>query len=281
MNIKKQIKILFFYLLILFIIVFHLAPFFWQVISSLKDTSELYSFPVKYIPSKISLDAYEYLMSDSLFLRSFLNSMIVSLATTVVCLVLASLAAYSFSRLKMRFKTLLQLLLLLVCLFPQIIFLVPLYEFMAKFNLISKPLALILPYVTFSLPLAVWMMAGFFQTIPKELEEQAMIDGFSRIKILWKIILPLSWPALATCAILIFIGPFAWNEFLFALSFMIRDTSHTVPVGIALLSGTSMYEVPWSRICAACVLATLPLIIFVVLFQRKIITGLTRGATKG
>jgi len=158
---------------------------------------------------------------------------------------------------------------------------VPLYEFMAKFHLINKPLALVLPYVTFSLPLAIWMMAGFFQTIPKELEEQAMVDGFSRWKILGKIILPLSWPALATCAILIFIGPFAWNEFLFALSFMIKDTSRTVPVGIALLSGASMYEVPWSRICAACVLATLPVVIFVVLFQRKIITGLTRGALKG
>lgn len=280
-GIWRKIQVLFFYVLIVFIIFFHLGPFLWQVISSLKNASEIYSLPIKYFPSRISLDAYEYLMTDSVFLKNFFNSITVSLATTLICLIFATVSAYSLSRLNLKFKNVLQLLLLLVCLFPQIIFLVPLYEFMAKFNFIDKPLALVLPYVTFSLPLAIWIMAGFFQTIPKELEEQAMIDGFSRIKILWKIILPLSWPALATCAILIFIGPFAWNEFLFALSFMTKDVSRTVPVGIALLSGASMYEVPWSRICAACVLATLPLIIFVVLFQRKIITGLTRGAVKG
>jgi ABC-type glycerol-3-phosphate transport system permease component len=146
---------------------------------------------------------------------------------------------------------------------------------------ISKPLGLVLPYVAFSLPLAIWMMVGFFRCIPKEIEEQAMIDGFRRLAILRRIILPLSWPALATRAILIFIGPFAWNEFLFALTFMIKDTSKTVPVGIALLSGTSMYEVPWSQICAACVLTTLPLVVFVILFQKKLIEGLTRGALKG
>jgi ABC-type glycerol-3-phosphate transport system permease component len=201
--------------------------------------------------------------------------------TTAVCLVLASLTAYSLSRITLRFKPGLQFLLLLASLFPQIIFLIPLYELFAKCNLINRPLALLFPYVAFSLPLAIWMMAGFFRTIPREIEEQAMVDGFSRLKILRKIILPLSYPALATCAILIFIGPFAWNEFLFALSFMINDTSKTVPVGIALLSGTSMYEIPWNQICAACVLTTLPLVIFVILFQRRIIEGLTRGALKG
>jgi len=164
---------------------------------------------------------------------------------------------------------------------PQIIFLVPLYEFMARLHLVNRPLALILPYITFSLPLAVWMMTRFFQTIPKEIEEQAMVDGLSRMRILKSIILPLSWPALATTAIIVFIGPFAWNEFLFALTFMIKDTSRTVPVGIALLSGSSMYEVPWSQICAACVLTTLPLVIVVIVFQRRIVEGLTRGAVKG
>jgi len=277
----RKLKISFFYLLIIFIVFFHLAPFLWQVISSLKNAEEIYSIPVKYFPSSVSWDSYKHLITSPVFLKNFFNSIIISLATTFFCLVFATLSAYSLSRINIKFKNLLQLLLLLACLFPQIIFLVPLYEFMAKFHFINKSFALVLPYVTFSLPLAIWMMAGFFQTIPKELEEQAMIDGFSRMKILWKIILPLSWPALATCAILIFIGPFAWNEFLFALTFMTRDMSRTVPVAIALLSGASMYEVPWSRICAACVLATLPVVIFVVLFQRKIIAGLTRGALKG
>jgi len=262
-------------------VVFNLAPFLWQFFSSLKNSKELYLVPVTYIPAKVSLTAYEKVISNPLFLRYFLNSVIVSIFTTFVTLSLASFAGYALSRLKLKFKTALQFLLLLACLFPQIIFLVPLYELMARFSLISKPLALVLPYVTFSLPLAIWMMTRFFLTIPKEIEEQAMVDGFKRLAILRKIILPLSWPALATTAILIFIGPFAWNEFLFSLSFMIKDTSKTVPVGIALLSGTSMYEIPWSQICAACVLTTLPLVLFVIIFERKIIEGLTRGAVKG
>jgi len=269
-----------FYLLVIFIVILHLAPFLWQVICSLKNVDEIYSLPLKYIPSKISLSAYRDLISNPLFLRYLLNSILISLSTTFFCLLLASLSGYALSRLSLRFKTFFQFLLLIACLFPQIIFLVPLYELMANLKLINKPLALVLPYVTFSLPLAVWVMTGFFQTIPKEIEEQAIIDGFSRLKILTKIILPLSRPALATCAILIFIGPFAWNEFLFSLSFMIKDTSRTVPVGIALLSGASMYEMPWNKICAACVLTTLPLIIFVIIFQKRIIEGLTRGALK-
>ena len=278
---KYRLAQIFFCLAIISMVVFNLAPFLWQFFSSLKNPKELYSVPVTYIPSKVSLTAYKNVISNPLFLRYFLNSVIVSIFTTFITLSLASFAGYALSRLKLKFKTVLQFLLLLACLFPQIIFLVPLYELIARFSLISKPLALVLPYVTFSLPLAIWMMARFFSTIPKEIEEQAMVDGFKRLAILRKIILPLSWPALATCAILIFIGPFAWNEFLFSLTFMIKDTSKTVPVGIALLSGTSMYEVPWSQICAACVLTTLPLVLFVIFFQRKIIEGLTRGAVKG
>lgn len=263
------------------IVIFNLAPFLWQIISSLKDSKELYSFPITYIPAPISFNAYKSVMANPAFLRYFLNSIIVSLVTTFFTLILASFAGYALSRLNLKSKTLLQFLLLVACLFPQIIFLVPLYELLSRFRLISQPLALVLPYITFSLPLAIWMLARFFATIPKEIEEQAMVDGFKRLAILRKIILPLSWPALATCAILIFIGPFAWNEFLFSLTFMVRDGSKTVPVGIALLSGTSMYEVPWSQICAACVLTTLPLVLFVIFFQQRIVEGLTRGAIKG
>jgi len=270
-----------FYILIILIVVFHLAPFLWQMISSLKTPNELYSSPVRYIPSKISWDSYRNIILNPVFLKYICNSLSVSLSTTTICLILAALAGYSLSRLKIRFKTTLQFLLLLASLFPQIIFLVPLYEVMAKFNFINQPLALALPYVTFSLPLAIWVMAGFFKTIPKEIEEQAMVDGFSKVDILRKIILPLSWPALATCAILIFIGPFAWNEFMFSLSFMLRDSSRTVPVGIALLSGGSMYEFPWNEVCAAVVITTLPLVLFVFLFQKRIIEGLIHGALKG
>jgi ABC-type glycerol-3-phosphate transport system permease component len=283
-QIKTKVRFFFhlsFYLLVIATFIFCVAPFFWLLVTSLKSNDRIYSLPISYLPLKPSLDAYKNIIFNRLFLRYILNSLVVAILTTAVCLCFAALASYSIARLRIRYKGILELCLLIASIFPQIIFLVPLYELISKLRLMNNPLGLLLPYVAFSLPLAIWILVGFFKTIPKEIEEQAMVDGFSRLDILRKIILPLSWPALATTAILIFIGPFAWNEFLFSLSFMIKDTSRTVPVGIALLSGTSMYEIPWNRICAACVLTTLPLVIFVFLFQRRIISGLTRGAVKG
>jgi len=270
-----------FYIAYVLVFIFCIAPFFWLLVTSLKTNDKIYSLPISYLPFNPSLDAYKSIILDKPFLRYIFNSLLVSILTTSVCLFISVLAAYSIARLRLRYKGILQFSLLVASIFPQIIFLVPLYELMSKLKLMNNPLGLLLPYVAFSLPLAVWVLVGFFKTIPKEIEEQAMVDGFSRLNILCRIILPLSWPALATSAILIFIGPFAWNEFLFSLSFMIKETSKTVPVGIALLSGTSMYEIPWNRICAACVLTTLPLVIFVFIFQKKIISGLTRGAIKG
>lgn len=277
MNIRRVL----FYIPVVLIFVFCIAPFLWLLVTSFKAQDRIYSLPISYLPLESSLDAYKNIISNNLFLKYILNSLVVAILTTVVCLFFAVLAGYSIARLKLRYKGILQFSLLVASIFPQIIFLVPLYELMSRLRLMNNPLGLLLPYVAFSLPLAVWVLAGFFKTIPKEIEEQAMVDGFSRLNILRRIILPLSWPALATTAILIFIGPFAWNEFLFSLSLMMKEASKTVPVGIALLSGTSMYEIPWNRICAACVLTTFPLVIFVFLFQRRIISGLTRGAIKG
>lgn len=277
MNIRRFLV----YILVALIFIFCFAPFFWLLVTSLKSNDRIYSLPISYFPLNPSLDAYKNIIFNKLFIRYTVNSLVVAILTTIVCLFFSSLAAYSIARLKIRCKGILQFCLLVTSIFPQIIFLVPLCELISKLRLMNNPLGLLLPYVAFSLPLAVWVLVGFFKTIPKEVEEQAMVDGFSRLNILRKIILPLSWPALATTAILIFIGPFAWNEFLFSLSFMTKETSKTVPVGIALLSGASMYEMPWNRICAACVLTTLPLVIFVLLFQRRIISGLTRGAIKG
>ncbi len=270
-----------FFVLIGALFISSVAPFAWQLIASLKDSSEIYSVPVTYVPARPTLNAYIDVFKSRPFFRYIVNSLLVSLGTTSVCLVVAALAGYALARLRIRSQGVLSFSILVACLFPQIIFLIPLYQLMAWLRLVNNPLGLLLPYVTFSLPLAIWVLMGFFKTIPREIEEQAMVDGFSRLGILTRIVLPLSWPALATCAILIFIGPFAWNEFIFALTFMTRDLSRTVPVGIALLSGTSMYEIPWNQICAACVVTTVPLVIFVVIFQRRIIEGLTRGALKG
>ncbi|MFC2149746.1 carbohydrate ABC transporter permease [Candidatus Auribacterota bacterium] len=270
-----------FYIIVISIVFLCIGPFVWLLITSLKTNQEIYSLPVTYIPENISLGAYREVFANKKFLIYVVNSVIVSAVTTIACLCIALLAAYGIARIKMRHKRLLEFSLLLVTLFPQIIFLVPLYTLMAKLHVLNHPLGLVIPYVAFSLPLAVWVLVGFFKTIPRELEEQAMIDGLSNFKILTKIIIPLSWPGIATAAILIFIGPFAWNEFLFSLSFMIQDSSRTVPVGIAMLSGSSMYETPWNQICAAVVMTTIPLILFVLAFQKRIVEGLTKGAVKG
>jgi multiple sugar transport system permease protein len=277
LNIRRAL----FFLSIGTVFIWSIAPFAWQLTASLKDSSEIYSVPVTYLPGKPTIEAYVDVFESRPFLRYIINSLVTSVCTTFLCLVAATLSGYSLARLQVRYQGLLSFSILVASLFPQIIFLVPLYQFMARLRLLNNPIGLIVPYVTFSLPLAIWVLIGFFKTIPREIEEQAMVDGFSRMGILIRIILPLSWPALATCAILIFIGPFAWNEFIFALTFMTRDLARTVPVGIALLSGTSIYEIPWNQICAACVITTVPLVVFVVIFQRRIIEGLTRGALKG
>lgn len=159
------------------------------------------------------------------------------------------------------------------------VLIVPLYEMVSTWGLMNNWLALIIPYSALNLPFAIWVMSSFFRQIPQALEDAAKVDGLSRLGILVRIILPLSAPALATTAILVFI--FCWNEFLLALTFMTRDASRTVPVGIAMLSGASQYEIPWDQISAATVLTTLPLVTFVVLFQRRIVEGLTAGAVKG
>jgi ABC-type glycerol-3-phosphate transport system permease component len=192
---------------------------------------------------------------------------------------IGSLSAYGLARFAIKKEAMIMGFILAVSFFPPIILLVPLYEVIRYLGWINHPMALILPYATLNLPFAIWVLTAFFREIPQELEDAAKIEGFSPLGILFKIIFPLALPALTTTAILIFI--FAWNEFLIALTFMLRDEARTVPVGIALLSGASVYEIPWDQISAATVLTTLPVVMIVLFLQRRIIRGLTAGAVKG
>jgi multiple sugar transport system permease protein len=166
-----------------------------------------------------------------------------------------------------------------ISLFPAIIFFFPLYELVRLTHTANNPIALIVPYVTFNLPFSILVLSAFFRGISTEIEEAAKVDGFTRGQILTRIIMPLAAPALATTGILVFI--FCWNEFLLALTFMTRDTAKTVTAGVASLSGTTIYELPWGPISAAVVVSTIPLILLVIIFQRRIIQGLTAGAVKG
>ncbi len=259
--------------------IFSLAPFLWEVITSLKSPAEIFSTPITYLPIHLSLMSYIKVFTRYPFMRYILNSIIVAGGTTLLTVGVGAVAAYALARLRIKGSGLWQRIFLLVALFPPVILVIPLYEMIQKAGLMNNYLALILPYTALNLPFAIWVLTGFFKEIPLEIEEAAKVDGFSRFGILTRIILPLAAPALATTSILVFI--FAWNEFLLALTFMTQPMMKTVPVGIALLSGVTVYEVPWDQISAAVVATTLPLMLVVLFFQRKIIEGLTAGAVKG
>jgi multiple sugar transport system permease protein len=268
-----------FYLLIWLAVLWCLAPFLWQIITSLKSNAEISALPVTYIPCHAGLQHYGALFVRKPFARYLLNSFVISSTSTILCVGLSALAAYAVSRLHVRGSRVMLGALVVISLFPPIIFFFPLYEMMRAAGLLNHHLALIIPYTTFNLPFSIIVLATFFRGVPRDIEDAAKVDGLGRLQILWRIILPLSASALATTAILVFI--FAWNEFLFALTFMTNDRMKTVTAGIATLSGTTVHETPWGPIAAAVVISTIPLILLVVIFQRRIVQGLTAGAAKG
>ncbi|MDE2293232.1 MAG: carbohydrate ABC transporter permease [Elusimicrobia bacterium] len=261
------------------VVLWSLGPFLWQVVTSLKPSAEVISVPPRYWPSHPTLASYSKIFATRPFGTYILNSVIVALSTTVLCALTGTLAAYAFARLPLPGGKWAIRFILFVAIFPPTILIVPLYRMVRAMHLLNNPLGLILPYTALNLPFAVWVLMTFFKQIPRDIEEAAAVDGLSRWQTLWKIVFPLSAPAVATTAILVFI--FSWNEFLLALTFMSRDSARTVPVGIAMLSGVTMYEVPWDQISAAVVITTLPVVALVLAFQRRIVEGLTAGAVKG
>ncbi|MBI5630901.1 MAG: carbohydrate ABC transporter permease [Elusimicrobia bacterium] len=276
---KTPIATACFYAAIAVATIWSLAPFLWQVITSLKTPEEVLSIPPKYWPERANFSSYVKIFSTRPFATYIANSLIVAFGTTFLCTALGSLAAYAFSRLKIPGGAWALNAILLIALFPPTLLVVPLKQLIQFSGLINNPLALVLSYTALNLPFAIWVLMTFFKTVPSDIEEAAQVDGFSRWGLLWKIIFPLSAPAVATTAILIFI--FSWNEFLLALTFISKDSVRTVPVGIALLSGVTVYEVPWDQISAAVVVTTMPVVLMVLAFQRRIIEGLTAGAVKG
>lgn len=279
LNFKKISKQALWLATLIAILVWSLAPFIWQVITSFKAPDEVFRDPPTYWPSKLVFSNYIDIFRKRPFGTYIFNSVIVALGTTLLCSVVGSLCAYALARLKLPGSKWLLAGIVIVAVFPPTLLVIPLYQMFKFTGMLNHPLALIIPYSALNLPFAILVLTVFFRQIPKEIEEAAQVDGFTNWGILWKIIVPLSIPAVATVAILIFI--FSWNEFLLALTFMIRDNTRTVPVGIAMLSGASQYEVPWSQISAAVVLTTLPVVAMVVLFQKRIVEGLTAGAVKG
>jgi ABC-type glycerol-3-phosphate transport system permease component len=251
-------------------------PFYWALVASLTPEATLFREPSLW-PREIILDHYRALFETRDFWTPIRNSLIVAGSTTIVCVTVGSLAAYALARLEFRGKTVILSFILAVSMFPQISIVSPLFLLLRALRLINTYPGLVLPYLTFAMPLTVWLLVGFFRQLPFDLEEAAFVDGASRWQAFTQITLPLAAPGLATTAILTFI--YCWNEFLFALSFTLGPERQTVPVAIALFRG--QYQVPWGEILAASVVATVPVAALALLFQRRIVQGLTAGAVKG
>ncbi len=264
-------------LLVTLVVVWSLAPYVWTVFTSLKTERELYQFPVTYWPKAPTLINYVNVFAQNPFGRFLLNSVIVTLSSTALCLFIASLAAYAFARLRFKGREVLLVGLLVVAMIPLITVIVPLYILVRGLGLLNSYAGLIAPYVTYSLPVAIFILTAFFREIPRELEEAALIDGCTRLNALWRIIAPLSAPGLITAGIIVFV--YTWNEFLVALTLTSTNAARTITVGIALYRGE--FAFPWGVITAAVTLATIPIMVLILLGQRLVIKGLTAGAIKG
>ncbi len=261
------------------VLAWSLAPALWQALTALKPDSQITRVPTVYLPRPATWEHVATLWERKPFAHYLANSAWISAGATALCVALAALAAAALARMPGRGRVGMLLGLLVVSLFPPILLLFPLYEGARAVGWINHPLALVLPYAALNLPLAVWVLESAFRALPVELDEAARLDGLTALRRLWRIHLPLALPALATTAILVFI--FCWNEFMLSLTFMTRDTGKTVTAGIASVSGASLYEIPWGQLSAAIVIATLPLVALVLVFERRIVSGLTRGAIKG
>lgn len=266
-----------FYLLVGVIVFVAVFPFYYAIVTSLKSGTEL--FQADLWPTTFSLANYRNVLTEGSFVRNLLNSLFVSGAVVALSLFLGVTAAYALARVRFRGRSALLFAILSVSMFPQVAVLAGLFELVRLFGLYNSLFALIFSYMIFTLPFTVWVLTAFVRDLPVEVEEAAILDGATPWIIITRIFLPLMWPALATTGLLAFIG--AWNEFLFALTFTSNNAQRTVPVAIALLSGNSQFEIPWGNIMAASVIVTVPLVVLVLIFQRKIVSGLTAGGVKG
>lgn len=253
-----------------------LAPFLWQVASSVKPAAELLSLP-PLLPTRISLAHYAAVFGDQAFARMIVNSLIVAATTATLSLAVGALAAFALSVLRLRHRNAVLGLLLAASMFPPIATVSPLFLLLSALGLRDTLFALVLTYTTFSLPLSVWLLARFFDELPRELYVAARADGCTAFGALRRVILPLSRPGLLAAGLLVFV--FCWNEFLFALAFTATEASRTIPVGIAMFPG--LHEIPYGEIAAASVAVTLPVVALAFAFQRRIVDGLTAGAVKG
>jgi multiple sugar transport system permease protein len=259
------------------VVIYALVPVLWIVSLSLKDPADLTDG--KFFPRSFSLENYRSIFDETLFTSALRNSIGIALLATLFAVVLAMLAAYAIVRLEFAGKALLLSGALAIAMFPPVSIIGPLFNMWRSLNLYDTWPGLIIPYMTFTLPLAIWTLSAFFREIPWDLDKAARVDGATPFQAFRKVIAPLAAPGVFTSAILVFI--FAWNDFLFAITLTSTERARTVPAALAFFSGASQFEQPTGSIAAAAVVVTIPIIIMVLVFQRRIVAGLTSGAVKG
>lgn len=273
----KLVRTSAFYLLVAFIVFYAVFPFYYAVVSSLKPASQL--FRIDYYPAFFEWRNYVRIFREQPFAANLWNSVLVSFGVVALSTALGITAAYALGRVKFRGRQTILLSILAVSMFPQVAVLSGMFELIRLLGLYNNLASLVLSYLIFTLPFTVWVLTTYVQSLPQELEEAAVMDGASPWSVLIRIFVPLMMPALVTTGLLAFIA--AWNEFLFALTFTLTNEQRTVPVAISMITGGSAHELPWANIMAASVLVTVPVVALVLVFQKRIVSGLTSGAVKG
>ncbi len=267
-------------LIVLFTILFmgfFLFPFFWQISTSLRTPDELTAIPPKMMPIPIYFNRYVTILTKTEFPLNVRNSLIISSFTTVTCLLFSVLSSYAIARIKIIGNRIIMISVLIVSMLPAVSIVGPLYLTFKTVSLINTYPGLIIAYTAFFLPFSMWFLTSFFRTIPPDLEEAATIDGCTPLQALFRIIIPLSAPAVFTIGMLVYI--FSWNEFLFAFTFTSSNEIRTYPVGLIMFRG--LWDVPWGDLCAGSTIVSVPIVILVLIAQKHVIRGLTAGAVKG
>lgn len=261
-------------LLSLFLVVF---PFYWMLNTSLKPSSEIFLSPPTFFSSNWSLDAYIAVLTERPFARYFFNSLVVTLGTTVLSVTLAAFAAYGFTRFFPRGATPFVVFLLFTKMLPETLLIIPYFQLMSSVGLLNSYLALILAYSSFALPFSVWMLIGFFRSIPRDIDEAATIDGASYLQTFFLVILPLARPGLVAVALFTFL--LAWNSYLWALVLTTDASMHVLSVGVANMVGE--YRVEWNALMAAAVIAAVPVMVLFSFLEKHLVNAITSGAVKG
>ncbi|MCU9994686.1 carbohydrate ABC transporter permease [Mobiluncus mulieris] len=274
---RKLLSLTFSWIGILLIVLYCLAPFYWMLVSSLRKPTQI--FETSLWPRELTIENYQAVFDPSRgFMQALINSTIVSAVTTVIALVIATFAAYALARLEFRGKSVILILVVATSMFPLVAIVVPLLKLFTDWEWTNTYQAMIVPNLSFALPLAVWNLTSFFRMMPAELEQAAMVDGCTPAQAFRRVILPLAAPGMFTTAILIFIS--AWNEFLIAVTMINDPNIQTAPVAISKFGGVSQFETPYGSQMAAGVVVTIPLVLLVLFFQRRIVAGLAAGSLK-